>query len=83
MAHDRRNMTEAFQGQENKPYWPVNTRHYPTGFKDVKACEEFRTLLLWWMDKIDIVVHQSIEKRSRDRVQEVRDGIPDATSRHY
>ncbi|KAI1748577.1 hypothetical protein F4782DRAFT_534272 [Xylaria castorea] len=49
----------------------------PKGAAD--ACEEFRTFLLWWMDKVDQGVDKAIERRSRNRVREVRDDIPDTT----
>ncbi|KAI0453769.1 hypothetical protein F5B21DRAFT_273431 [Xylaria acuta] len=50
----------------------------PRGAAD--ACEEFQTFLIWWMDKVDLGVDEAIEKRSRNRVQEMRDEIPDEAS---
>ncbi|KAI0420776.1 hypothetical protein F5X98DRAFT_371267 [Xylaria grammica] len=41
-----------------------------------KACEDFRTFLIWWMEKVDCGADASIERRARDRVQEMRDEIP-------
>ncbi|KAI0192074.1 hypothetical protein EV127DRAFT_407063 [Xylaria flabelliformis] len=43
----------------------------------VDACEQFRTFLIWWMDKVDVGVDKAIERRSRHRVREMRDNIPD------
>ncbi|KAI0403284.1 hypothetical protein F4802DRAFT_616907 [Xylaria palmicola] len=40
------------------------------------ACEDFQTFLAWWMDKVDHGADEAIERRSRDRVQEMRDAIP-------
>lgn len=41
------------------------------------ACDEFQTFLVWWMDKVDLGVEESIERRARDRVLELREDIPD------
>ncbi|KAI0858726.1 hypothetical protein F4860DRAFT_516556 [Xylaria cubensis] len=43
----------------------------------VDACEQFRTFLIWWMDKVDVGVDKAIERRCRYRVREMRDNIPD------
>ncbi|KAI8628449.1 hypothetical protein F5Y19DRAFT_476433 [Xylariaceae sp. FL1651] len=45
----------------------------------VKACAEFRTLLPWWMDKLDVSVHKDIEERARGRLGQSRDAIPDVS----
>ncbi|KAI0446319.1 hypothetical protein F4803DRAFT_38510 [Xylaria telfairii] len=58
----------------------IGLEFIPMPKRAADACEEFRTFLIWWMDKVDLGVDEAIEKRSRNRVQEVRDDIPDATS---
>ncbi|KAI1124747.1 hypothetical protein F5Y10DRAFT_284824 [Nemania abortiva] len=40
------------------------------------ACEEFKVLLAWWMDKVDMGVSESVEERARIRVLETRAQIP-------
>ncbi|KAI0388479.1 hypothetical protein F5Y17DRAFT_474646 [Xylariaceae sp. FL0594] len=40
------------------------------------ACDEFRTLVVWWMDKLDCGACPDICDRARTRVQEVRDEVP-------
>ncbi|KAI0534125.1 hypothetical protein GGR58DRAFT_520741 [Xylaria digitata] len=41
-----------------------------------EACEDFQTFLVWWMDKVDHGVDESIERRAKERVQEMREEIP-------
>ncbi|TGJ80605.1 hypothetical protein E0Z10_g8163 [Xylaria hypoxylon] len=45
-----------------------------------EACDDFQTFLIWWMDKVDHGVDESIERRAKDRVQEMRDDIPHINS---
>jgi len=40
------------------------------------TCDEFRALVVWWMDKIDCGAVEDISNRAKERVQEVRDDIP-------
>ncbi|KAI0105244.1 hypothetical protein GGR51DRAFT_560456 [Nemania sp. FL0031] len=47
------------------------------------ACDKFRIFLDWWMDKVELGVDECIEKRARDRVLEMREGIPDVTLANY
>ncbi|KAI3321104.1 hypothetical protein HD806DRAFT_537756 [Xylariaceae sp. AK1471] len=42
-----------------------------------EACEDFQTFLVWWMDKVELGVSESVVKLARARVQEMRDNIPD------
>ncbi|TRX90859.1 hypothetical protein FHL15_008263 [Xylaria flabelliformis] len=49
----------------------------------VDACDQFLTFLIWWMDKVDVGVDKAIERRSRHRVREMRDDIPDTASYGY
>ncbi|KAJ8110209.1 hypothetical protein ONZ43_g5930 [Nemania bipapillata] len=46
----------------------------------VDPCKKFQTFLDWWMDKIDLSVDISIERRARDRVLEIRAEIPDVAA---
>lgn len=48
----------------------------------IDACEEFQTFLVWWMDKVDLGVEESIERRARDRVLEMREDIPETARRN-
>ncbi|RWA07729.1 hypothetical protein EKO27_g7374 [Xylaria grammica] len=54
----------------------VNAPHTQMPPHAAKACEDFRTFLIWWMEKVDCGADASIERRARDRVQEMRDEIP-------
>ncbi|KAF2971692.1 hypothetical protein GQX73_g1802 [Xylaria multiplex] len=61
------------------------TKEVGMPFKDMppnaaEACEDFQALLVWWMDKVDHGADESIERRAKERVQEMRDDIPDYNS---
>jgi hypothetical protein len=42
-----------------------------------EACEDFQTFLIWWMDKVDSGADETVVKRSLDRVEGMREKIPD------